>query len=85
MRAKIVSHEIATEQELDELDRTLRAHLDDPDTLMIPNLYFLVWGRKFKTHLSERTVVPPAVMSQLPGETRPDSRGRLSPACAAPA
>ena len=26
---------------------------------MIPNLYFLVWGRKFKTHLSERTVVPP--------------------------
>jgi SAM-dependent methyltransferase len=59
MRAKIVTHEIASEQELDDLDRTIRAHLDDPDTLMIPNLYFLVWGRKFKTHLSERTVAPP--------------------------
>jgi hypothetical protein len=46
MRAKMVSHAIASQQELDELDRVTRAHLADPDTLTIPNLYFLVWGRK---------------------------------------
>jgi SAM-dependent methyltransferase len=46
MRAKIVSHAIASQQELDELDRVTRAHLADPDTLTSPNLYFLVWGRK---------------------------------------
>ena len=49
MRAKIVSRAIASEQELDELDGIIRVHLDDPDTLVIPNLYFLVWGRKQAT------------------------------------
>ena len=31
------------------LDRATRAHLDDQDALVIPNLYFLVWGRKQAT------------------------------------
>jgi hypothetical protein len=38
--------------ELDELDRATRAHLDDQDALVIPNLYFLVWGRKQATSTS---------------------------------
>jgi hypothetical protein len=37
---------LADEGELDELDRTVRAHLDDPRTLVIPHLSFLAWGRK---------------------------------------
>jgi hypothetical protein len=46
MRAKIVQQGIADEEELDDLDRAAREHLDDPCTLIIPNLFFLVWGRK---------------------------------------
>jgi len=34
------------ERELDELDRAVRQHLDDPRTLVMPHLTFLVWGRK---------------------------------------
>lgn len=34
------------------LDRATRAHLDDQDALVIPNLYFLVWGRKQATSTS---------------------------------
>jgi hypothetical protein len=32
--------------ELDEVDRAVREHLSDPDTLMLPHLLFLAWGRK---------------------------------------
>jgi SAM-dependent methyltransferase len=46
MRPKIVAAGIATEQELDEIDQAIRDHLDDPDTLMLPHLLFLTWGRK---------------------------------------
>ena len=46
MRAKIIEHGIASAQELDDLDEALRAHLDDPGTLVIPNLFILTWGRK---------------------------------------
>jgi SAM-dependent methyltransferase len=46
MRAKIVERGIASERELDELDRVLRVHLDDPATLVIPHLFILAWGRK---------------------------------------
>jgi SAM-dependent methyltransferase len=45
MRPKILEKGIATEQELDEVDRIVRQHLDDPDTLMLPHLLFLAWGR----------------------------------------
>lgn len=37
---------IAGEGELDEVDRAVREHLSDPDTLMLANLLFLAWGRK---------------------------------------
>ncbi len=46
MRAKIVERELLTEDELDELDRAARAHLADPDTVIMPHLHFLAWGRK---------------------------------------
>ena len=46
MRAKIVARGIAGDQELDDLDRAARAHLDDPYALALPGLYFLAWGRK---------------------------------------
>jgi hypothetical protein len=46
MRAKILTAGIAGEGELDEVDRAVREHLSDPDTLMLPNLLFLAWGRK---------------------------------------
>jgi SAM-dependent methyltransferase len=46
MRPKIVAAGIASERELDELDHAVREHLNDPDTLMLPHLLFLAWGRK---------------------------------------
>ncbi|HEX6450867.1 MAG TPA: hypothetical protein VF060_15565 [Trebonia sp.] len=46
LRPVIVQHGIADEAELDELDRVLRDHLADPDTLVMPFLYFMTWGRK---------------------------------------
>jgi ubiquinone/menaquinone biosynthesis C-methylase UbiE len=42
----IVSLGLATQEELDALDRAVRAHLDDPRTLVVPHLFFLAWGRK---------------------------------------
>jgi hypothetical protein len=46
MRPKILAAGIADERELDELDRALLQHLSDPDTLMLPHLLFLAWGRR---------------------------------------
>jgi SAM-dependent methyltransferase len=46
MRAKIVARGIASEQELDDLDRAAREHLADPFTLVMPGVYFMAWGRK---------------------------------------
>lgn len=46
MRPKIVERGIAKEQELDDLDQAIREHLNDPHTLVMPNLLFLAWGRK---------------------------------------
>jgi hypothetical protein len=40
---------------------------------MIPNLYFLVWGRKFKPIYPNGRWRLPTLTSQLPGEIRPDS------------
>jgi ubiquinone/menaquinone biosynthesis C-methylase UbiE len=42
----IVGLGLADQRELDELDRTVRAHLDDPGTLVLAHLSFLAWGRK---------------------------------------
>jgi SAM-dependent methyltransferase len=46
MRPKILAAGIANERELDHVDHAVREHLSDPDTLMMPNLLFLIWGRK---------------------------------------
>src|SRR5580658_10294585 len=46
MRPMILRLGLADERELDELDRTVREHLDDPRTLVMPHLSFLTWGRK---------------------------------------
>jgi SAM-dependent methyltransferase len=37
---------IADDHELDEVDTAVLEHLDDPRTLVLPNLLFLAWGRK---------------------------------------
>jgi ubiquinone/menaquinone biosynthesis C-methylase UbiE len=46
MRPMILEMGLADERELDELDRTVREHLDDPRTVVMPHLSFLAWGRK---------------------------------------
>ena len=46
MRPVIVEQGIAREAELDELDHALREHLADPDTLVMPFMYVMAWGRK---------------------------------------
>jgi SAM-dependent methyltransferase len=46
MRPKILERGIASEQELDEVDRAVREHLADPHTLMMPHILFLAWARK---------------------------------------
>jgi SAM-dependent methyltransferase len=46
MHEQIVAQGIAGEQELDEVERAVRKHLGRSDTLVLPNLLFLVWGRK---------------------------------------
>jgi len=46
MRPVILELGIADGRELDHLDRAVRGHLDDPGTLVMPHLSFLVWGRK---------------------------------------
>jgi SAM-dependent methyltransferase len=46
MRAKILKRGIVPEYELDRVDRAVREHLADPETLTMSCLYFLAWGRK---------------------------------------
>ena len=46
MRPQILDMGLATERDLDQLDRAARQHLDDPDTVVMPFLWFLAWGRK---------------------------------------
>jgi hypothetical protein len=46
LRSKILRAGLASEQELDELDREVRAHIDDPRTVLAPMLCITAWGRK---------------------------------------
>jgi ubiquinone/menaquinone biosynthesis C-methylase UbiE len=46
MRSQILDIGLATNDELDELDAAVREHLDNPETVVMPGLYFLAWGRK---------------------------------------
>jgi SAM-dependent methyltransferase len=46
MRPQIVEMGLASVQELDELDAAVRPHLEDPRTVVMSGLLFLVWGRR---------------------------------------
>ena len=46
MRPQIVELGLATERELEEWDAAARAHLENPGTIVLYGLLFLVWGRK---------------------------------------
>jgi ubiquinone/menaquinone biosynthesis C-methylase UbiE len=46
MRPQVLEMGLATAAELDELDAVVRAHLDDPDTVVMSGLLFLTWGRR---------------------------------------
>lgn len=46
VRPQILELGLANERELDELDTAAREHLGDPETLVLPHLVFLTWGRK---------------------------------------
>jgi ubiquinone/menaquinone biosynthesis C-methylase UbiE len=46
MRPHIVQLGLADEKELDALDAAARAHIEDPRTVVMSGLLFLVWGRK---------------------------------------
>jgi ubiquinone/menaquinone biosynthesis C-methylase UbiE len=46
LRPKIVARGLMSELELERLDGEARAHLDDPETLVVPHLLFLAWGRR---------------------------------------
>ena len=63
---------LATAAELDELDAAARAHLDDPDTVVMSGLLFLTWGRK-PDHAPGDSV-PGTVQDQ----SRPVRRGDFS-------
>lgn len=45
LRGKIVARGMADAAELDDIDRAVRTHLDDPQTLVV-HTAFLAWGRK---------------------------------------
>lgn len=46
MRPQIVEMGLASVEELDELDAAARPHLEDPRTVVMSGLLFLVWGRR---------------------------------------
>jgi ubiquinone/menaquinone biosynthesis C-methylase UbiE len=46
LRPVIAQRGLASDGEMDEVDRAVRRHLDDPDTLMMPHLLVAAWGRK---------------------------------------
>jgi SAM-dependent methyltransferase len=46
LRERLLAAGLVTEVELTQLMADLKHHLDDPDTLMVSNLHFQVWGRK---------------------------------------
>ena len=46
IRPQILSMGLADQRELDDLEAAVRTHLDNPDTIVMPHLIFLAWGRK---------------------------------------
>jgi SAM-dependent methyltransferase len=46
LRPIILTEGFLAEAELDDLDHAVRKHLDNPDVLVLPHLFFLAWGRR---------------------------------------
>jgi SAM-dependent methyltransferase len=46
MRPRIIEMGLASASELDELDTAARAHVEDPRTITMYGLLFMVWGRR---------------------------------------
>jgi ubiquinone/menaquinone biosynthesis C-methylase UbiE len=46
MRPRIIELGLADEEELDRLDAEVRAHVTDPNTIVVSSLFFLASGRK---------------------------------------
>jgi hypothetical protein len=46
MRSQISAMGLASEPELDDLDRQARQHLNDPDTVVVFGFLFVAWGRR---------------------------------------
>jgi ubiquinone/menaquinone biosynthesis C-methylase UbiE len=46
MRPRILEFGLADEEELDQLDADVRAHVTDPNTIVVSSLFFLTLGRK---------------------------------------
>jgi ubiquinone/menaquinone biosynthesis C-methylase UbiE len=46
LRPQILELGLADERELDHLDEAARRHFENPDTIIMPFLNFLAWGRK---------------------------------------
>ena len=46
MRPQVLEMGLASAAELDQLDAAARAHVTDPDTVVMTGLLFLTWGRK---------------------------------------
>jgi SAM-dependent methyltransferase len=77
MRTKIIERGLHTERELDELDRAARAHFANPDTLLMPCLYFLAWGRK--PNMGDGFQDGGAARAEGPGGPVGSGDGRLGP------
>ncbi|HEX2322538.1 MAG TPA: hypothetical protein VHJ18_26465 [Streptosporangiaceae bacterium] len=60
-RQKIIASGLMTERELDELDVTARAHIEDPATVLAPMLYAL-FG--LKARLEDRLQIPDETVSR---------------------
>ena len=46
MRPQILALGAAEDRELEELDATVRRHVDNPEVVAMDHLRFLSWGRK---------------------------------------
>ncbi len=46
MRPQIVEMGLSDERELEQLDAAVRKHFENRDTVVMPHLHFLAWGRK---------------------------------------
>jgi ubiquinone/menaquinone biosynthesis C-methylase UbiE len=50
LRRQVIEMGLADDRELDRLDHAARRHLDNPETVVMPFLNFLAWGRKRARH-----------------------------------